>query len=872
MAPPPTDIQSDWIGPAEGDWSDGADWSNGVPGAPGTIAVLGGYGTYDVTIAPGESFAPDGVTLDAYAATLTVDGTLATPDGITIESGVLANSGSLIGPVLDTGGVLLEVGAGPFTLDDSVSLAGGTLSWLNTLTGTAEVTVPTGTVFTGFGVISDATYLQPGYQQGGPTPPARPVVLTNLGTIETTPSIAGSGNNNNLVFDNGTLTNDGLIVADGGAVDIDSLSFDNAAGATLEGVAGFAVQIEDGFTNEGLISETGGELELGNYGGFAWTNTGSIVADNATVLLGGNETQADFGAVTLLGTTSVELIGTLENAGTTLNAATPLLAGLTLDGGTIIGGTLDPTGLGMSIATFTSNLLDDVTVINGLTVASGNLELADGSAVYTDASAQTLATIDVTSGGDLGFTGVTGYAIGQDVTETDGEVDLLGPFTLTSTITGTGGLVELGGEIGTTPTTWVNDGALLLTDATVDLNGDETVAQIGSIADPGGVIDYVGGTLENIGGTLNGGDTSLLGLQLDGATIEGGTLDAAGLGLGFGDDYYGFSNDLDNVTVINGLTIDSGDVTLTGSSAVYTDATAQTLATIEVGSNGTLGFAGTADYTIGQDVTADGGVVVLTGPFTLDSTIAASGGLIELGGPIGTLPTIWANDGLITLTGGTLELNGDETVAQIGSIANSGGMIFYTGGTLDNVGGTLNGSDTSLLGLQLDGGTIEGGTLDPTALGFGASEFYYYDENGMSDLDNVAIINNLTVDAPLALTGTSAVYADSSATTPGSIVVNGYDAQLVFAGPGPFTLDNFVTMTESELTWAASTTTSATDATVDATIAAGGIISGYGVIGNHRRRYRVRRPDGGCGEPDQRRADRNRKQRGRATRDADRSL
>jgi hypothetical protein len=832
MAPPPTDIQSDWTGPAEGDWSDNADWSNGVPAAPGTVAVLGGDGTYEVTIASGESFSPDSVTLDNYNATLAVDGTLGTTGGITIEAGALWDSGSLFGPVLDNGGVLLDIGTGPFTLDNSVSLEGGALSWLNTLTGTAEVTVPTGTVFTGFGSIEDATYLQPGYQPGGPTPPTQLVALTNLGTIQTTPGVIGSFDDNYLTFNNASLTNDGLIEANGGDVEINGETFDNASGATLEGIAGFAVEIGDGFTNAGLISETGGELQLGGYGGFAWTNTGTIVADNATVLLGGDETQGDIGTLTLLGTTSLYLIGTLENAGATLNAATTLLAGLGLDDGTIIGGTLDPTGLGMSVAQFTDNVLDGVTVINGLTVTSGGITLDDGSAVYTDASAQTLATIDVTSGGSLSFTGDADYAIAQDVTETDGNVVLAGPFTLTSTIAGTGGMVELGGGFDALPTTWVNDGALQLTDATVDLNGNETVGQIGSIDDPGGTLFYIGGTLDNTGATLNGNDTTLLGLQLDGATIEGGTLDVAGLGLGFDYDYYGQNNDLDNVTVINGLSINGGDVTLTGSSAVYTDATAQTLATIEVGGNGTLGFDGTADYTIGQDVAASGGEVVLTGPFTLDSTIAASGGVIELGGPAGTPATTWVNDGLITLTAGSLELNGNETVAQIGDIANSGGSVFYIGGTLDNVGGTLNGSNTSLLGLQLDGGTIEGGTLDPTALGFGASDLDDYDYYGMSDLDNVAIINNLTVDAPLALTGSTAVYADSSATTPGSIVIDGYQAQVVFAGPGPFTLDNPVTLENGGLTWAASTTVVAAGTMVDATIAAGDIVSGSGVIGN----------------------------------------
>jgi hypothetical protein len=822
VAPPPNDTESDWIGPAQGDWSDPANWSDGVPAAPGTIALLGGSNEYDVTIGAGESYAPDGVLLDDPLATLLVNGTLATTGGISIESGTLDDAGSLTGPLAVDGGILLTIGSSPFTLDSAVNLATGTISWLDTLTGTADVTLAAGTAFVGSGVIADATDVQPGYNGGTVVPPLKPVLFTNFGTIETTPTLAGGGAGF-LDLENTSLGNQGLIETDGGSVAIESETFDNAAGATLEGLGGASLSLYDGFTNEGLITDTGGELYLGEE---HWTNTGSIVAVDATVLLGGDETQGDIGAFTRLGTTSVELGGTLENAGTTLNAESTLLAGLTLAGGEIAGGTLDVAAFGLSFEPYDNNTFDGVTVINGLSLDSGGVTLTDGSTVYADAEAMTLATIDVGAGGTLGFAGTADYAIAQDVSESGGFVALSGPFTLESTIAGTGGTVELGGPYlyDTPPGTWVNDGAVALSGGVVELNGNETVAQIGDISDPGGTIFYIGGTLDNIGGTLDGSDTSLLGLQLQGGAIQGGTLDVAALGLGFSNYYYEAGNVLAGVTLINGLTVASGSVTLTDGSAVYTDAAADTLATIDV-TGGTLEFSGTADYTINQDISVSGGGLALDGPFTLDSTITVTGGLVALGGTDVTAESTWVNDGLIQLgSGATLELNGDETVAQIGSIDNSGGTILYIGGTLDNVGGTLNGSDTSLLGLQLAGGTIEGGTLDAGALNLQPSEFYYY---SVGDLDNVTLINNLGVDGSLDLSGSTAVYADSTATTPGTITV-GSGGALSFIGAGPFTLDNQVTLNGGALTWAATATYGTTTATVDAAIAAGDIVSGYG--------------------------------------------
>ncbi|HEY1589338.1 MAG TPA: hypothetical protein VGG00_06340, partial [Rhodanobacter sp.] len=833
MAPAPNDLQSDWIGSGDGDWSTTADWSEGVPAAAGTSAVIGNSVTTDVTIGAAESFSPDSVTLDNYYGTLDLAGTLTTTNGVTIQAGTLDNSGSLGGPVALDAGVLVEIGSSPFTLDNAVSLNGGDITWFDTVTGTASVSVPTGTVIVGSGAIEDATYLQPGYVPGTVAPETLPVLLTNFGTIETSPSVT-NGPSPFLSFDNQSLTNDGLIEANNGGVFIAGNTFDNAAGATLEGFASFDLSVDTQFTNEGLITDTGGQLQLGEFG--TWTNTGSIIANNATVVLGGNETQADIGALTRTGTTSIELSGTLQNAGTTLDATGTLLHGLTLEGGIIVGGTLDPTAFGLVLGSNQDSKLDGVTVINGLTVGAGNVTLTNGTTVYSD-NAQTLATITVGTNGTLGFDGTKAYTIGQDATENGGAIVLNGPFTLDSTITGSGGLIELGNQFDTTPTSWVNDGLVQLTGGTLELDGNETVAQLGSITDTDSTVIFTGGALNNVGGTLNGSDTALLGLQLEGGTIEGGTLDAVALGLGFGQYYY-TGNDLDNVTVINGLTIGSGSVTLSGTTEVFADAAATKVATIDVDNTGSLTFNGTADYTINQDISVTGGsfteaFVVLNGPFTLDSTITVSaGGTLELNpNNFGTTaPPTWGNDGLISLTtGGVLELGGDETVAQIGSIANSGGTIEYVSGDLNNTGGTLNASDTSLLGMRLQGGTIEGGTLDAASFEFALGNQYDYGYLS-SDLDNVAIINNLTVSGPIALSGSSEVFSDASATKAGTITVES-GGEVAFVGVGPTTLDNAVTLNSGDMTWAASTTSAATGTTVDATIAAATNISGYGTVG-----------------------------------------
>ncbi len=159
------------------------------------------------------------------------------------------------------------------------------------------------------------------------------------------------------------------------------------------------------FSNAGLITATGGTLNLDgtfNFGSAptTWTNSGTISATNATVNLAGNETVAQIG--TLLHDATVTLnytAGTLDNTGGTLDASTASLLNLRLTGGTIAGGVLDVGAFGLTFNGDGRNTLQGVAVINGLTLANGNIVLANGSKVYADASQTGLGTISVTNGG-----------------------------------------------------------------------------------------------------------------------------------------------------------------------------------------------------------------------------------------------------------------------------------------------------------------------------------------------------------------------------------------------------------------------------------------------------------------------------------------
>ena len=226
-----------------------------------------------------------------------------------------------------------------------------------------------------------------------------------LGNVTLDPGITVHGTTGYLTIGSGSLINQGTITADGGGTiyfDIDTgTSWSNAPGGILQAKGGGTISFDSttaSWTNAAggvLQAEGGGTLSLSG----AWSNSGSIVVQNATLNLGGSFSTAGLGSYTPTGGT-INLTGTLDNTGATLilDAAT---GSWNLEGGTLEGGalaTLDGTDLatgdyGGSLAGLTlgatvagqaepGNLL----VATGGVTVTGGLTLANGTVVEIDAA------------------------------------------------------------------------------------------------------------------------------------------------------------------------------------------------------------------------------------------------------------------------------------------------------------------------------------------------------------------------------------------------------------------------------------------------------------------------------------------------------
>ena len=423
---------------------------------------------------------------------------------------------------------------------------------------------------------------------------------------------------------------------------------------------------------------------------------------------------------------------------------------------------------------------------------------------------------------------------------------------------------------------------------------------------------YTSGTLENTGGTLNAATTSLLGLVLNGATILGGALYQAALGLTFTGNG---NNTLSDVAVIGGLTLNNAGLALTNGSTVYADASQTTLGLISL-TNSTLVFRQATPITVDQTIdlanstltfdnpgstatvtlapgallqgsgslsdqvygyagpdTVDnqgtilatsstfyinpvtftndglinaingasvnidggndrawtnnadgtieisgGGVLELSGPFSNAGLFSASGSTLNLDASynFGNSEATWTNTGTIEAATSTVNLAGDETVNQIGTlIHDASDTLYYTSGTLDNTGGTLNAATTSLLGLVLNGATIQGGALDASGLGLS------FTGNSNNTLNNVSLINGFTVSAGVVnLIGSTAVVANGS--QGGGLRVNGGIVR--YAGASAYMVTGHAILDGGTLTWAAPT------GTANVTVAAGALIDGAGYL------------------------------------------
>jgi hypothetical protein len=199
--------------------------------------------------------------------------------------------------------------------------------------------------------------------------------FTNSGTIEAEAYQGGL-----YVDPTSTFTNSGTIdVANGGFLYIEPASFTTTVSSVIAIEASSSATIDP--TN-------------------AWTNLGSItLASGASLYLYGTVSAASLGAITNSGGT-VYVGGTWDNSGQTLNGSGSF-GELTLDGGTISGGTV--TSAGVAFTSFSVGTLSGVTFDGplNLTAFDASVDLANGTTVV-GSSGSGLGTINV-GDASLGF-------------------------------------------------------------------------------------------------------------------------------------------------------------------------------------------------------------------------------------------------------------------------------------------------------------------------------------------------------------------------------------------------------------------------------------------------------------------------------------
>ncbi len=662
---------------------------------PGTIQVDGGA---TLKLSDGAVITKGEVTLGSLSVLDVEMGAVSLPAGTpdaTLDGVSVIGTSGLTPSTIQIG----ASGAATLLLDDGTSIENGNL----TISGGSALNVTTsGATLDGVNVTGTNATL--------------PVAASTIevGTTTTTGTV--------LTLDDGTtITNGNLIIDTGNTLDIES-----AGGATLDGVNvtnSGTIQVDSQLVLDGATINGGTVDDIGTL-----SVSASSEIENATVNGGGDLTVTS-GTLTLSDVTldNVTLAGSFTNSETLTIKDT-----VTLNGATVNGGTIDDTG---TLSVTASSEIENATVDGGgdLTVTTGTLTLSevtlDGVTLagsFTNADTLTIdhtvtlngATINGGTIDDTGTLSVTASSKIENATVNGG-----GDLTV---ITGTLTLSEVTLDGVTLAGSFTNADTLTI-DHTVTLNGATinggTIDDIGTLSvtasseienatvNGGGDLTVTGGTLTlsevtlddvTLAGSFTNSDTLTVKdtVTLDGATINGGTIDDTGtLSVSA-------SSEIENATVNGG-----GDLTVTG---------------------GTLTFS---------DVTLDN--VTLAGSFTNSDTLTID-------------DTVTLNGA--TLNGGTIDDIGTLSVSASSEIENAtvngGGDLTVTTGTLTlsevtldgvTLAGSFTNADTLTIDhtVTLNGATINGGTIDDTGtLSIGAS----------SEIENATVTGDITVDSGKTLT------------------------------------------------------------------------------------------------------------------------
>ena len=710
-------------------------------------ALNSSYGTLNgVTLGSNLALAGTGVTLDnlsvSAGSTLTLgSGFSTTQTGINnlgtlnLTSGTLnlggsftvANLGSFsrtAGTTVKLTGTLINTGA---TLD--IGAAGlfktGGLNWFSgTILGGTLVNTDALPTFNSYGTLDGVT-IGSNLALSGSTNIANKLTLANATTLNLGSAslyFKTPGAQSLAPVAGGTAS----ITLAGGAIYQNTSSAQTltlGAGLTVNGYGAIGFQYGDisslysgnYLINNSIINANTAAQTLTLGANDIFSNLGTINLSAGTLALGGRFAAADLGVFNRTAGTTVNLSGTLNNTGATLDIGAAGLfktGGLNVLSGTILGGTLSNTDAVQAALNSSYGWLDGVTIgsnlaltgvasiANKLTLANATtLNLGAASLYFVTPGAQSLApvaggtaSISLAGGSIYQNASAQALTLGAGLTVNGyGAIRSIysGNYLINNSIVNANTVAQtltLGGN-----DFFSNLGTINLSAGTLALGGTFAAADLGVFNRTAGTSVNLSGTLNNTGAVLDIGSAGLFktgGINTFSGTILGGTL----------------SNTDAVQTALN-----SSYGTLNG---------------VTLGSN--LALAGTG--------------------VTLDNLSVSAGSTLTLGSGFSTTQTGINNLGTLNLTSGTLNLGGSFTAANLGSFSRTAGTTVNLSGTLNNTGATLDIGSAGLFktgGLNSFSGSILGGTLSnsdavQTAL-----------NSSSGTLDGVTIGSNL------ALTGTA---------------------------------------------------------------------------------------------------------------------
>ena len=690
---------------------DGLVVQNGTAGGPGSINLAGGWSALNLlnaqtldhlVITLGDASGnPDGL-YDNALGTVTLG-----PDTLVQQS---AGSGRIYsyatattvnqGRIAITGGEFEIAGnGGLFVNAGSIGVSGGATLAANTFfgsqhfsntgtltaTGGASVTLEAGWSNTGAIRVSGATL-----HLGSDTTTA----WSGVGTIAATNAtleLAGAFTRaqlNQLQIAGGSTTIMGQLDNTGGTL--------QAGGGTALG----AIALQGGTIRGGTIADVGGGLVVGDgtLDGVVYQGALSVGAGSSLWIQNGLSLRPGSGigngTLTLAGGSSGLFVldsETLDNATITLgdnSGETDFIENYVVAGG----GTLT---LGANLRLQQS--VGDAaiyTAAGGTTINRGCIAVSGGGFHVDYGTFSNAGSIDVSGSGSL-TVNVAGFTnTGRLAATAGGDIALQAGWTNTGTIAvDSGGSLRLGSD---TTTGWGAIGTITATNATLDLYGAFTTAQLLSLGLTNDTLD-VGGMLDNTGRTLSIGAGSAMRSfgPVVGGIVRGGILADAGGGL------RALGGTLDAVSFRGTLAVDrAGQLGVTGGLTLRSSTGAASGALSLTGGGSTLSVLDTetldgATVTIGDasstlDVLANGGAngtTLTLGANLLVQQTLGQAQLLNTGG----LDQI-VNRGQIAVSGGTLDIMGGTFVnAGTLSVSGSGSVVFEPGSLGNFAAGALSG-------------------------------------------------------------------------------------------------------------------------------------------------------------------------------------